>query len=172
MSPCRLVIPGGIARASLLALPGKDGQCFQVKTKPSSPSPALLRANQRLYALRQQAQSHKTASDQETTQRPFPTLPPWHEAEPPTAPLTTTEAVLRLPPHLGWGSAAVTAAIRIGIKQPTPDPANKPLRAGQPSFCAIGHRSHPGGQPLAVYDRDSLPYIFNMNRWAFEKPLE
>ncbi len=129
--------------------------CVLMNASPSSPSPALLRANQRLYALRQQAQSHKTASDQETAKRPFLTVPPWQEAEPTDAPLTTAEAVLKLPAHLGWDSTAVTAAIRTAAKKQETAPVDKPLRAGHPSFCAIRHRSHPGGQPLAVYEPDT-----------------
>lgn len=124
-----------------------------MNASPSSPSPALLRVTQRLYELKQQAQSHKTASDQSNAKRPFPTIPPWAEAKPTTAPLTTTDAVFKLPAHLGWGSTAVTAAIRTTAKKQKQSPTDKPLRAGQPSFCAIRLRSHPDGQPLAVHDR-------------------
>ena len=122
---------------------------------PPSPSLELLQANHRLYELRQQAQSHTAASDQSASKRPLLVVPPWEEAEPPLTPLTTADAVLRLPAHLGWGSTAVTAAIRTAVNQREPAAAHKPLRAGHPPFCARRDRSHPGGQPLAVYKPDT-----------------
>jgi hypothetical protein len=68
-------------------------------------SPALLKANRRLYELRQlvcppgQA-DNKTADSQQA--------PPWDkvESEP------TNEPLAAVPAHLGWGSARLTAVLR------------------------------------------------------------
>ncbi|MCB0009563.1 MAG: hypothetical protein KDE04_24020, partial [Anaerolineales bacterium] len=73
---------------------------------------ALALANARLLRLRAERQlSANTASTAATApiERPANPTPPWEKS---TATSTTIDAVLALPDHLGWGSAAASQAIR------------------------------------------------------------
>lgn len=94
------------------------------------PSPQLVAANQQLHALRAQAQAARQAADLPDAStytgksgQVAETLP-WVTAAP--QPASTTEVLAALPPHLGWGSAALTAVLRrreqhaAGSKQETP----------------------------------------------------
>lgn len=72
-----------------------------------TPSPTLLAANQKLLELRKQAQAA----------RPFPQ----HTATPAAHPITPASSlvaqIVRQPDHLGWGSTAVTQAIRRALQR-------------------------------------------------------
>ncbi|HRQ41606.1 MAG TPA: hypothetical protein PLD25_27110 [Chloroflexota bacterium] len=78
----------------------------------TTPSPQLLEANRRLYALRIQAQAQRQAAGlpADRVRQPESDLP-WHEAAP-QKPATTAEKIAALPDHLGWGSEALTAVLR------------------------------------------------------------
>jgi len=71
----------------------------QIMAKKTQPSPELLAANQRLLALRQQ-QTRRGREPEESTLSPQS-----------IGPLDWT-VLAKLPDHLGWGSAALTAVLR------------------------------------------------------------
>jgi hypothetical protein len=86
----------------------------------SSPSPALLAANERLYELRQQQQQQierPSPSQSNCTQQPIPALPPWESPCVSTKASTAVQQIKQLSSHLGWGSAAATHSIRASLKR-------------------------------------------------------
>ena len=103
------------------------------------PSPQLVAANQRLHALRAQAQAARrdvmlpdAPVDSVTMAQPTGT-PPWSAAQPANA----KELLAALPAHLGWGSAGLTAVLRRGEQ-----PSDKAPQA----TTALGEGEMAGGQ--------------------------
>ncbi|MCC6606787.1 MAG: hypothetical protein IT327_26515 [Anaerolineae bacterium] len=85
---------------------------------PFLPSPQLVAANERLLALRAQAQAArhnvKLSDAQANPEIAGQTVekPPWIAAA--AQPCTHQDAAAALPTHLGWGSVALTAVLRRG----------------------------------------------------------
>ncbi|MCZ7673918.1 MAG: hypothetical protein M5U34_45720 [Chloroflexi bacterium] len=78
----------------------------------TTPSPQLIEANRRLYALRTQAQAQRQAAGLPADRVRQPESdPPW-DAAASQKPATTAEKIAVLPDHLGWGSEALTAVLR------------------------------------------------------------
>lgn len=78
------------------------------------PSPQLLAANQRLYALRAQIQAGCLAQEKAVSVAPLggpEGVPPW-QIDLPEAHASAAEKIAGLPAHLGWGSQAFTAVQR------------------------------------------------------------
>ncbi len=75
----------------------------------------LLAAQERLMQLQATSRQHRLAAGLPVDQ---------HNAAPATASLTTAQVATRLPDHLGWGSAAVTAVARQTRQPNTPTTAN------------------------------------------------
>ena len=88
-----------------------------MKVPSSSLSPELIKANQRLYELRQQAQSHKAEPSPIEEGIPSPTIPPWEDLHSPKDAQTIFDPVSKLPPHLGWDSFAATQAARSATRR-------------------------------------------------------
>lgn len=127
------------------------------------PSPQLVAANQRLHALRAQAQAARQAADLSDASTDVgksgqvAETPPWATATP--RPASTTEVLAALPPHLGWGSAALTAVLRrreqpaAGFPQGTPSLVGCDVAGEQPAVSGGETRGElsevPSGQPAA-----------------------
>ncbi|MFQ5436007.1 MAG: hypothetical protein ACE5FD_14125, partial [Anaerolineae bacterium] len=85
--------------------PGMDGS-------NTTPSPQLVEANRRLYALRAQAQAQRQTAELPADRAPqAESDPPW-DAAASQEPATMAEKIAALPGHLGWGSEALTAVLR------------------------------------------------------------
>ena len=110
------------------------------------PSPQLMAANQRLHALRAQAQAARQAADLPDASADVgksgqlaETLP-WVTAAP--QPASPAEVLAALPAHLGWGSAALTAVLRrreqhaAGSKQGTASLIGRDVTSGQTAVAA------------------------------------
>jgi hypothetical protein len=80
---------------------------------PTTPSAQLLEANRQLYELRSQARAQRLVTGLPVEQDcPAEADPPWDIAAPEK--LTVAELIATLPDHLGWGSEALTRALRQG----------------------------------------------------------
>lgn len=92
----------------------------------SSPSPALQAANARLLSLRSQARAvRQTVGTQAVAEEPDAcpqTLPPASATatQPDTDRMAVAILLDALPPHLGWGSSAVTGHLRQSLARLTP----------------------------------------------------
>jgi len=83
---------------------------------PSSPSPELQQANERLHKLRQETQLYKAELGLKGPKRPSLDNPPWEESESIKSAQSSAAIVTKLPSHLGWGSAPASKAIRKAIR--------------------------------------------------------
>ncbi len=77
-----------------------------------TPSPQLLQANRRLYALREQVQAARRLA----AKRQDDDLP-WDSPVPEQPQASVADQVAALPSHLGWESQAVTAVLRRRLAQ-------------------------------------------------------
>lgn len=113
----------------------------------TNPSPQLLAANERLQALRTQAQVRRRGSETAADLSPLTSALPWHEPTLSPAEIVTG-TITSLPEHLGWGSGPLTAVTR-----------QQPHQVASPADMAVTPLSFTQDDPLALAGARTAPIV-------------